>query len=68
MIPEAAHVEGSQAAVSADWLLQTVALTCQFCGLSTLMSEEQRDLHYVNSCPQLTKCEVCQQMIEVGSQ
>ena len=43
---------------------------CNFCGLrdpSFLENEENLDLHYWQSCPVLTSCKLCEQVIEIGT-
>jgi len=44
--------------------------TCNFCGLrdaSFLENEENLDLHYWQSCPMLTSCKSCEQVIEIAT-
>lgn len=41
---------------------------CQFCGLvDPEFTEEQLDLHYWQSCPMLTSCQQCEQVIEIST-
>merc|ERR1712129_178551 len=43
---------------------------CNFCGLrdqSFLENEENLDLHYWQSCPMLTSCKLCEQVIEIAT-
>ena len=39
---------------------------CQFCGLEDpQLTEERLDLHYWQSCPMLSSCKQCEQVIEI---
>jgi centrosomal protein CEP104 len=39
---------------------------CQFCGLADpAFTEEKLDMHYWQSCPMLTSCKLCEQVIEI---
>merc|ERR1712154_603236 len=43
---------------------------CNFCGLrdiSFVENEENLDLHYWQSCPMLTSCKLCEQVIEIAT-
>jgi len=43
---------------------------CNFCGLrdqSFVENEENLDLHYWQSCPMLTSCRLCEQVIEIAT-
>merc|ERR1712176_1043080 len=43
---------------------------CNFCGLrdpAFLENEENLDLHYWQSCPMLTSCKLCEQVIEIAT-
>mmetsp|Transcript_9907 Transcript_9907/g.8908 ORF Transcript_9907/g.8908 Transcript_9907/m.8908 type:complete len:574 (+) Transcript_9907:301-2022(+) len=43
---------------------------CNFCGLSDISfieNEENLDLHYWQSCPMLTSCKLCEQVIEIAT-
>eukprot|EP01083_Nonionella_stella_P161666 529814_1 len=43
---------------------------CNFCGLrdaSFMENEENLDLHYWQSCPMLTSCKLCEQVIEIAT-
>merc|ERR1712130_116098 len=43
---------------------------CNFCGfqdIAFLENEENLDLHYWQSCPMLTSCKLCEQVIEIAT-